>query len=471
MDPYEEPAGVPNDWPPSEAWLFAQAILGKPIPRIVSPETRAREKREELERLVKFPSRHAEELRTLEAAEAEARHDREVLQWAAQISTCAEERLSTPRRKEARQRETERGASPSGNETYWASLTEWDEADHPRQPKGTPEGGEWAPKGGGIGAAGADQPHVAAGDQAAKPANAPSSRQIPATKSHLPADRRGTWIKGTKGDGVFRYNDSIENQEAGVAGKEVRFENGYIAVVGFPAEAYYGGSAAQAGVRIETVTGTNADSVAADAAMRAKLGDPSWQRPEGYKWNHAGPPGSKAMELVREGAHTPVAHKGSAAAPRAFRRSAKGGGTTGRAMGVLSVYLTARDVLQATGALQPDYVATAQESYHFAAEDGSVFIVHPAGLFSSAKREFVAGPRKGQMDEITNAQVEHYRRMAEAEWGKYVPGSLLRAPRFVPGKQRKSLPLFIDDHGVRREAGWIDEDGVHYYSQPKPSVA
>jgi hypothetical protein len=65
--------------PPSEAWLFAQAILGNPIPRIVSPEAKARAEREELERLAQFSSRHAQELRRLQTAEAEARRKRELL--------------------------------------------------------------------------------------------------------------------------------------------------------------------------------------------------------------------------------------------------------------------------------------------------------------------------------------------------------------------------------------------------------
>jgi hypothetical protein len=40
--------------PPSEAWLFAQAIMGNPIPRIVSPEAAARAKRDELQRLAQL---------------------------------------------------------------------------------------------------------------------------------------------------------------------------------------------------------------------------------------------------------------------------------------------------------------------------------------------------------------------------------------------------------------------------------
>jgi hypothetical protein len=79
----KQPDDASDGLPPSEAWLFAQAISGKPIPRIVSPEAKARAKREELERLAQLSSRHAEELRGLQAAEAEARHDREILEWAA----------------------------------------------------------------------------------------------------------------------------------------------------------------------------------------------------------------------------------------------------------------------------------------------------------------------------------------------------------------------------------------------------
>ncbi|MBI3836669.1 MAG: hypothetical protein HY288_01880 [Planctomycetia bacterium] len=45
MDRYKKTAHVASDSAPSEAWLFAQAILGKPIPRIVSPEAKARAKR------------------------------------------------------------------------------------------------------------------------------------------------------------------------------------------------------------------------------------------------------------------------------------------------------------------------------------------------------------------------------------------------------------------------------------------
>ncbi|HEX4147172.1 MAG TPA: HNH endonuclease [Pirellulales bacterium] len=291
------------------------------------------------------------------------------------------------------------------------------------------------------------------------------------TKQQLPAARRGTWVSGTKGNGIFRYNDSAENRLDNLVGKEARYENDHIAVGGFPQETYHGGNADAVKVGIPTVTGFNADNLAADAAMREKLGDPDWKRPEGYVWNHAGGPESKTMELVDEGVHGAIAHKGPAAVPRAIRRIARtGGGAAPGAMGALTAYMTARDALQAARVLKPDYDEYGHTTYHFIDKDGSDFIVVPGGWFSSPKREFVDGPRKGQSETITNDQVEAYRKQAEHDWGKLVPGSLLRDPRFIPGKKRKTLPLMIYEYGVPHEAGWIDEEGVHRYSQPRPAV-
>jgi hypothetical protein len=132
--------------------------------------------------------------------------------------------------------------------------------------------------------------------------------------------------------------------------------------------------------------------------------------------------------------------------------------------------MTARDALQAAGVLQPDYAEADHGVYHFVAKDGSVFYVQPAGLFSSAKLEFIAGPRKGQSVTITGAEVDHYRKIGDSEWGQYIPGSLLREPQFIPGARRKSVPLYINDRGIAREVGWIHEKGVHYYTIPKPAI-
>ncbi|MGD9720323.1 MAG: hypothetical protein AB7O59_07175 [Pirellulales bacterium] len=150
MDGYTESTNVASDCPPSEAWLFAQAVLGRPIPRIASPEAKAEAGRAELKRLAEFSSRHAQELRDLQAAEAEGRRDRELLEWAAQISTLAEDKLRALRCKKADAHETWRRAEQFC-EARLASLTEWNEEDHPRAPKGTSIGGQWISKDGGAG--------------------------------------------------------------------------------------------------------------------------------------------------------------------------------------------------------------------------------------------------------------------------------------------------------------------------------
>jgi hypothetical protein len=284
------------------------------------------------------------------------------------------------------------------------------------------------------------------------------------TKTRLPADARGTWLSGTKGEGIFRYNHSLENQKAGIAGIEVRFKGQYIAIGGFPPEAYYNGNAANASVEIGQVTGKAGDNAAADNAMRERLRDPSWRKPDGYRWNHAGPPSSKVMELVNEQTHAAVAHKGSASRVRAQNRT----GSTSRAIGALAVYLLASDALRVAGVLKPSYEVAENEVYQFRANDGSVFVVNPGGVLRRGYREFIGGPRKGQRESITPDEAEEYRERAEEEFGKYVPGTPFTDPRFMPGKQRKTLPLITYPDGVPHEAGWIDDKGPHYYEVPRP---
>jgi hypothetical protein len=134
--------------PTSEAWLFAQAISGKPIPRIVNPEAQTKAKREELERLAQFSSRHAEELRRLQSAEADARRQRELLEWAAPFSTECENKLRKLLREEAEAREGWRRA-----EQFTETLLEgnWDPSKHPQG--AFPENrGWWSPTGGSGGA-------------------------------------------------------------------------------------------------------------------------------------------------------------------------------------------------------------------------------------------------------------------------------------------------------------------------------
>ena len=207
---------------------------------------------------------------------------------------------------------------------------EYVEADHPGRPKGLIQtlGKKGRERGGGGGEA------PISSDRPATPT--PRRCHPVATKQQLPADSRGTWVSGTKGNGIFRYSDSAENRLGNLVGKEVRYENDHIAVGGFPPESYHGGGADAVTVEIPKVTGFNADNLAADAAMRKKLGDPNWQRPKGYVWNHAGGPESTTMELVNEGTHKAISHKGPAAVPRAIRRIGRAGGGGVSAMGALT---------------------------------------------------------------------------------------------------------------------------------------
>jgi hypothetical protein len=144
MDGYTDRMGTAVASPPSEAWLFAQAILGRPTPRILSPQDQANAHRAELERLAQFSSRHARALRELQASEAQARRDRELLEWAAGISTEAERKLRAIQQLEAQQRRAWHAVEQFTEAD--SLVTEWNETDHPRAPKGTPTGGQWVEK-------------------------------------------------------------------------------------------------------------------------------------------------------------------------------------------------------------------------------------------------------------------------------------------------------------------------------------
>src|SRR5262245_30423188 len=94
-----------NGLPRNEAWSFSQALSSTPISLTLGPEAKVLAKRQQLRRLAAFSSRHAEELRDLQAAEAQSRRHREILEWAAQISTRAEVKLRALQTKEAKERE------------------------------------------------------------------------------------------------------------------------------------------------------------------------------------------------------------------------------------------------------------------------------------------------------------------------------------------------------------------------------
>jgi hypothetical protein len=147
------------------------------------------------------------------------------------------------------------------------------------------------------------------------------------------------------------------------------------------------------------------------------------------------------------------------------QRRTGGGGNTARAINILGAYLTVREACQAAGIGHPDYVTTDRE-YYFTAPDNSVFYVQeyvwPRSWVSNPRRVFVAGPRAGQTEEITTADVEDHRAEAEARYGRLIPGGWFSSPRFIPGTERRTLPLM---EGTR-ETGYVDEEGVHEYPAP-----
>jgi hypothetical protein len=288
--------------------------------------------------------------------------------------------------------------------------------------------------------------------------NSPTNFTDPSGQEQYPADDRGTWIQGTKGNGVFRYHDTPQNRAAGLANKELVFRNNCIGIGGFPAEFYYGGNAKHASVEIEKVTGTGADDTASDAKMREKLKDPNWRRPEGYTWNHAGDSSSTTMELTDSKAHAAAAHQGSAAKVRAEARANKAKGFAGKGFGAAAVYLNIRDALKMAGVIKQYNVEYAP--YYFVDDDGNVFIVQKPWL-RSWRRKFVAGPRAGQTENITCEEANAHQAAADAKYGKLEGGGWFGEPRFIPGTERTRMELY-DADGL--PAGYIDEDGVHEYS-------
>ncbi|HEV3137106.1 MAG TPA: hypothetical protein VGZ26_04365, partial [Pirellulales bacterium] len=147
---------IPEGYATCEADLFAGFVLGKGVLPIFNPEVEARAKRERLEELAPLSPRHAAELRALLEADAEAKHERELLEFAAQISTRHEAILRSIRFAEAEAREKLQSMEDFA-ETLRALEAGWDPIDHPRAPKGQPDGGQWVDKDGGGGASGTER--------------------------------------------------------------------------------------------------------------------------------------------------------------------------------------------------------------------------------------------------------------------------------------------------------------------------
>ena len=100
--------------PPSEAWLFAQALLGKPVPSASRAQADARARREHLEWLAQISPEDARRVRGQLSEEAEAKAQRELLEWLADISPEHEVKLRSLQRAEAEARESARALGMAG---------------------------------------------------------------------------------------------------------------------------------------------------------------------------------------------------------------------------------------------------------------------------------------------------------------------------------------------------------------------
>jgi hypothetical protein len=135
-----------------------------------------------------------------------------------------------------------------------------------------------------------------------------------------------------------------------------------------------------------------------------------------------------------------------------------GSGTVLKALGIVGVYLTIRDAIEVSGigGLQYDPL---NAPYYYTDGLGSVFTVESSGMvFKDYTRRFIAGGRAGETESINEQDYKWYQQLAETKFGKYIQGTLLTKPRFVPGTERKTVPLLDEGANV---IGWIDEDGPH----------
>jgi hypothetical protein len=140
--------GVDQASPPSEAWLFAQAILGNPLPDPRAADAHSRHERELLEFAASISDRARDELRRVQADEAQARRDRDLLEWVAPISEKHERELRELQQEEAEARHRYTRLI----EALELQEAQWDPARHPRR-GGPPNAGWFATTGGSGGAA------------------------------------------------------------------------------------------------------------------------------------------------------------------------------------------------------------------------------------------------------------------------------------------------------------------------------
>ncbi len=138
--------------PKSQAWVFAQALLGNPIPNLVNGARSARVERAQLERLASISDLHRDRLHRLKSEETTAKREREQLEWLAQISEEHNQRLRALLMQEADARDSQQDVERL-IESLEVQEARWDPAKHPRR-GGPPNAGWFATTGGSSGTTG-----------------------------------------------------------------------------------------------------------------------------------------------------------------------------------------------------------------------------------------------------------------------------------------------------------------------------
>jgi hypothetical protein len=132
----------------SEAWLFAQAILGKPIPSVSSVRAAAQAKRDYLNFVAAIAPERKYLLDRETQAKSAAAADRKLLEWLAKISPRHEQQLQRELAAEAAAAEAQRRFEQYAEELI-AQEAQWDPAKHPRLGH-DPNAGWFASKGGTV---------------------------------------------------------------------------------------------------------------------------------------------------------------------------------------------------------------------------------------------------------------------------------------------------------------------------------
>ena len=153
------------------------------------------------------------------------------------------------------------------------------------------------------------------------------------------------------------------------------------------------------------------------------------------------------MELVRRDVHCALSHKGPAAVLRATARSTTQGGstqrrgiggTTARAVGIAGCVPDGSRSVAMSVCLVPNIIPMkASRTNSKMRKMGRNSLSNQDGYV--CKKGICFRTSQGQSEPITDEEVENYKKAAEEEFGKYVPG---KSPRFIPG-QDAAISMFL----------------------------